>query len=74
MFVIENKLSLSNRRVKSMHYPESPKVTVLECHILNGFFSFQTPPQHQNPHLMIHHGPSPQQPGQVRISIFDCRQ
>ena len=27
MFVIENKLSLSYRRVKSMHYPESPKVT-----------------------------------------------
>ena len=27
MFVIENKLSLSYQRVKSMHYPESPKVT-----------------------------------------------
>ena len=27
MFVIENKLSLLYRRVKSMHYPESPKVT-----------------------------------------------
>ena len=25
--VIENKLSLSDRRGKSMHYPESPKVT-----------------------------------------------
>ena len=25
-FVIENKLSLSDRRDKSMHYPESPKV------------------------------------------------
>ena len=29
MFVIENKLSLSYRRVKSMHYPESPKVIFL---------------------------------------------
>ena len=28
MFVIENKLSLSYRRVKLMHYPESPKVNV----------------------------------------------
>ena len=28
-FVIENKLLLSYRRVKSMHYPESPKVTVM---------------------------------------------
>ena len=27
MFVIEDKLSLSYWRVKSMHYPESPKVT-----------------------------------------------
>ena len=27
LFVIENKLSLSYRRVKSMHYPESPKVS-----------------------------------------------
>ena len=27
MFVIENKLLLSYWRVKSMHYPESPKVT-----------------------------------------------
>ena len=26
MFVIKNKLSLSDRRGKSMHYPESPKV------------------------------------------------
>ena len=28
MFVIKNKLSLSYRRGKSMHYPESPKVTI----------------------------------------------
>ena len=28
MFLIENKLSLSYRRVKSMHNPELPKVTV----------------------------------------------
>ena len=27
MFVIEDKLSLSDWRGKSMHYPESPKVT-----------------------------------------------
>ena len=27
MFVIENKLSLSDRRGKLMHYPESPKVS-----------------------------------------------
>ena len=27
MFVIKNKLSLSYRWVKSMHYPETPKVT-----------------------------------------------
>ena len=26
MFVIENKILLSYRGVKSMHYPESPKV------------------------------------------------
>ena len=29
MFVIKNKLLLSYRRVKSMHQPESPKVTTL---------------------------------------------
>ena len=29
MFVIENKLSLSDRRGKSMHYPELPKVTLI---------------------------------------------
>ena len=36
MFVIKNKLSLSYRRVKSMHYPESPKVSVYEEHPLAG--------------------------------------
>ena len=30
MFLIKNKLSLSYRRVKSMHFPESPKVTPVE--------------------------------------------
>ena len=30
MFVIENKLSLSDRRGKLMHYPESPKVSACE--------------------------------------------
>ena len=28
MFVIENKLLLSDRMGKLMHYPESPKVTI----------------------------------------------
>ena len=31
MFVIENKLLLSYRSVKSMHYPELPKVSVEKC-------------------------------------------
>ena len=31
-FVMENKLSLSDRRDKSMHYPESPKVTRKQCY------------------------------------------
>ena len=38
MFVIKNKLSLSDRRGKSMHYPESPKVTIL---LLVGSFLHQ---------------------------------
>ena len=36
MFVIKNKLSLSYRRVKSMHYPESPKVTPRQPTIYQG--------------------------------------
>ena len=43
MFVIKNKLSLSDRRGKSMHFPESPKVSVCVVNLL--FFCNNLPGQ-----------------------------
>ena len=65
MFVIENKLSLSDRRDKSMHYPESPKVSawVVEWLVLNhhhfksgkifDIFSSKFNSQHSQKKIMI---------------------
>ena len=58
-FVIKNKLSILYRRVKSMHYPESPKVKLNWCSrkICSGIDSANSmyDPESRKVNVMEHH-------------------